>query len=192
MEEIIITQQQLNDAFKLSKKAIRPVPFTARKVSTKIVKLAYPGETIETWIDTGDTITQELTRTVPIDGKYIIIIDDLKNSTTKKQKYFIPYEDFIKRYMFIDETPITLDMSCEFETTTMVKAKGIVTGFEWLKADTGKSGNYQKPFSWGEGFASGANCPGYWIAAVEKPTEWYFMPLTHFERDYKIIYATNK
>ena len=181
-----ISQQELNQAFDLSKKGVRPEPFTARKVSTKVVKLAYPGETIETWIDTGDTITQELTRTVPSVGNYIIIIDDLKNSTTKKQQYFIPYLDFIKRYTLIDGTPITSDMSSEFETTTMVQAKGIITGFSCLKEDT-STGNYQKPASWGKGFAYGADCPGFWMAAVEKPTEWYFMPLTHFDRDYKII-----
>ena len=37
------------------------------------------------------------------------------------------------------------------------------------------------------GIAGGANQEGYWIASVEKPTEWYFMPLTHFERDYIIL-----
>lgn len=181
-----ITQKELNNAYELSKKGIRPEPFTARKVSTKIVKLAVPGETIETWIDTGHTITQELTRIVPTDDKYIIIIDDLKNSTVKKQQYFIPYQDFIKRYTLIDGTTITSDMSSEFETTTMVQAKGIITGFECLYEDS-TCGDYEKPASWGKGFASGADCPGYWMAAIEKPTEWYFMPLTHFQRDYKII-----
>tara|TARA_Y100001954_G_C15813603_1_gene606397 strand:+ start:1410 stop:1985 length:576 start_codon:yes stop_codon:yes gene_type:complete len=181
-----ISQQELNQAYELSKKGVRPAPFTAKKTSTKTVKLAYPGEIIETWIDTGDTITQELSRMVPYVGNYIIIIDDLKNSTTKKQQYFIPYQDFIKRYTLIDGTPITSDMSSEFETTTMVQAKGIITGFSWLKEDT-LTGNYQKPESWGKGFACGADCPGFWMAAVEKPTEWYFMPLTHFDRDYKII-----
>ena len=186
MSFVAISQQELNQAFELSQKGVRPGAFTARKVSTKVVKLAYPGETIETWIDTGDTITQELIRTVPNDGEYIIIIDDLKNSTTKKQQYFIPYQDFIKRYTLIDGTHITSNMSSEFETTTMVQAKGIITGFTCLKEDT-LSGDYQKPESWGEGIASGADCPGFWMASVEKPTEWYFMPLTHFERDYKII-----
>ena len=186
MSSEAISQQELNQAYELSKKGVRPEPFTAKKISTKTVKLAYPGETIETWIDTGDTITQELSRTVPYVGNYIIIIDDLKNSTTKKQQYFIPYLDFIKRYTLIDGTPITSDMSSEFETTTMVQAKGIITGFSWLKEDT-LTGNYQKPDSWGKGFACGADCPGFWMAAVEKPTEWYFMPLTHFDRDYKII-----
>ena len=181
-----ISQQELNQAYELSKKGVRPAPFTAKKTSTKTVKLAYPGEIIETWIDTGDTITQELSRMVPYVGNYIIIIDDLKNSTTKKQQYFIPYQDFIKRYTLIDGTPITSDMSSEFETTTMVQAKGIITGFSWLKEDT-LTGNYQKPESWGKGFAYGADCPGFRMAAVEKPTEWYFMPLTHFDRDYKII-----
>lgn len=186
MSSAVISQEQLNQAYELSKKGVRPSPFTAQKTSTKTVKLAFPGETIETWIDTGDTITQELSRKVPYVGNYIIIIDDLKNSTTKKQQYFIPYEDFIKRYTLIDGTPITSDMSCEFETTTMVKAKGIITGFTCLAEDT-LTGDYQKPASWGKGIASGANCPGFWMAAVEKPTEWYFMPLTHFDRDYKII-----
>jgi len=181
-----ISQQELNQAYELSKKGVRPEPFTAKKISTKTVKLAYPGETIETWIDTGDTITQELSRTVPYVGNYIIIIDDLKNSTTKKQQYFIPYQDFIKRYTLIDGTPITSDMSSEFETTTMVQAKGIITAFSCLKEDT-LTGNYQKPASWGKGFACGADCPGFWMAAVEKPTEWYFMPLTHFDRDYRIM-----
>jgi len=181
-----ITQHQLNYIFELSNKGVRTPPFTARKISTKTVRLASPGEIIETWIDTGDTITQEISRTVPSDGKYIIIIDDLKNSTVKKQQYFIPYQDFIKRYTSVDGSPITSSMSSIFETTTLVQAKGIITGFEWLKEDT-LTGDYQKPHSWGEGTASGANCPGYWMASVEKPTEWYFMPKTHFERDYIII-----
>ena len=91
-------------------------------------------------IDTGHTITQELTRIVPTDDKYIIIIDDLKNSTVKKQQYFIPYQDFIKRYT-IDGTTITSDMS-SFETTT-VQAKGIITGFECLYEDS--HGDYKNP-----------------------------------------------
>lgn len=183
MNSTAISQPELNDAFELSNKGLRPTPFTARKTSIKVVKLASPGETIETWIDTGDTITQEISRTVPSDGKYIIIIDDLKNSTVKTQQYFIPYQDFIKRYTCIDDSPITSNMSSTFETITLVQAKGIITGFEWLKEDT-LTGDYQKPASWGEGTASGAICPGYWMASVEKPTEWYFMPKKHFERDY--------
>lgn len=182
----VISQEELNKAFEFSNMGGRPKPFTARKISKKVIKLGTPGEIIETWIDTNDTVTLELTRTVPCDGKYIIIIDDLKNSTVKKQQYFIPYEDFIKRYTFIDGTPITLDMSSTFENTTLVQAKGIITGFEWLKEDT-ETGDYEKPGSWGEGIASGANCPGYWMASIEKPKEWYFMPKTHFERDYQII-----
>ena len=184
MNSTAISQSELNNAFELSNKGLRSAPFTARKTSTKAVKLASPGETIETWIDTGDTVTLEISRIVPSDGSYIIIIDDLKNSTVKKQQYFIPYPDFIKRYTSIDGSPITPSMSSTFETTTLVQAKGIITGFEWLKEDT-LTGDYQKPASWGEGTASGANCPGYWMASAEKPTEWYFMPKTHFERDYQ-------
>ena len=186
MNSSAISQLELNNAFKLSQKGIRTTPFTARKTSTKLVKLASPGETIETWIDTGDTITQEISRIVPSDGTYIIIIDDLKNSTVKKQQYFIPYQDFIKRYTHIDGSSITSNMSSTFENITLVQAKGIITGFEWLKEDT-LTGDYQKPASWGEGTASGANCSGYWMASLEKPDEWYFMPKTHFERDYQII-----
>jgi len=186
MNSTAISQHELNNAFELSNNGLRPAPFTARKTSTKVVKLAFPGETIETWIDTNDTITQEISRTVPSNGTYIIIIDDLKNSTVQKQQYFIPYEDFIKRYTHIDGSPITSDMSSTFETTTLVQAKGIITAFQWLKEDT-LTGDYQKPASWGEGTVSGANCPGYWMASVEKPNEWYFMPKTHFERDYKNI-----
>jgi len=186
MTSTAITQLELNKAFELSNNGYRAAPIIARKISTKTVKLASPGETIETWIDTGNTITEEISRTVPSDGKYIIIIDDLKNSTVKKQQYFIPYQDFIKRYTCINGSPITSNMSSTFETTTLVQAKGIITGFEWLKEDT-LTGDYQKPASWGEGIASGANCSGYWMASVEKPTEWYFMPKTHFERDYQII-----
>ena len=181
-----ISQSELNYAFQVSKHGDRPPPFTAKKISTKIVQLAYPGETIETWIDSGDTVTQELTRTVPNNGEYIVIIDDLMNSTTKKQKYFIPYEDFTKRYTLIDGSPITSNMSSKFEDVTMVQAKGIITGFAAIIEDT-IDGTYQKPYSWGEGFAGGANQEGYWIASIEKPTEWYFMPLTHFVRDYIIL-----
>ena len=181
-----ITQQELNKAFSLSQQFLRPGPFFARKISTKIVKLATPGDTIETWIDTGDTITQELTREVPSSGKYIIIIDDLKNSSTKKQQYFIPYEDFMKRYSLLDGSPITETMSSEFETTTMVQAKGVIKGFAALLEDS-PTGDYEKPGSWGEGIASGANQEGYWMSAIEKPKEWYFMPLTHFNRDYEIL-----
>ena len=79
---------------------------------------------------------------MPTDDKYIIIIDDLKNSTVKKQQYFIPYQDFIKRYTLIDGTTITSDMSSEFETTTMVQAKGIITGFECLYEDS-TCGDYE-------------------------------------------------
>ena len=113
-------------------------------------------------------------------------MDDLKNSITKQQKYFLPYEDFIKRYSMIDGSLITYEMSSEFEVVTMVQAKGIVTGFRTLKEDT-ITGRYEQPASWGKGIASGANEEGYWLASVEKPEEWYFMPLTHFERDYIII-----
>lgn len=182
-----ITQAELNKAFELSNKTnVRPSPFVAKKKSTKQVQLAKPGEIIETWIDVGDTIEQEVSRVVPNEGKYIIIIDDLKNSTTKQQKYFLPYEDFIKRYSMIDGSLITYEMSSEFEVVTMVQAKGIVTGFRTLKEDT-ITGRYEQPASWGKGIASGANEEGNWLASIEKPEEWYFMPLTHFERDYIII-----
>lgn len=181
-----ITQSELNEAYNLAKKGIRDEPFTARKTSTKIVKLAIPGETIETWIDYGDTIKQELSRIVPNEGNYIIIMDNLKNCNTKQQKYFIPYEDFLKRYTMIDGTLITNSMVSTFECTTMVQARGIITGFKSLYEDT-LTGEYQKPYSWGEGIADGADQEGYWMASVEKPDEWYFMPMTHFEHDYNII-----
>ena len=122
---------------------------------------------------------------MPTDDKYIIIIDDLKNSTVKNNNTSFHIK-ILLRDTLIDGTTITSDMSSEFETTTMVQAKGIITGFECLYEDS-TCGDYEKPASWGKGFASGADCPGYWMAAIEKPTEWYFMPLTHFQRDYKII-----
>ena len=181
-----VTQNELNEAFKLAESYIRPPPFKAKKKSTKIVKLAYPGETIETWIDTGNTVVLELLRTVPTDGHYIIIIDALKNSQTKEHKYFIPYADFCKRYTLIDGTSITEDMTSQFETTTMVQAIGIITGFAAIEEDT-YTGDYEKPASWGKGIAGGADQEGYWMASIEKPTEWYFMPYTHFERDYEIL-----
>ena len=142
--------------------------------------------TIETWIDTGNTVVLELLRTVPTDGHYIIIIDALKNSQTKEHKYFIPYADFCKRYTLIDGTSITEDMTSQFETTTMVQAIGIITGFAAIEEDT-YTGDYEKPASWGKGIAGGADQEGYWMASIEKPTEWYFMPYTHFERDYEIL-----
>jgi hypothetical protein len=181
-----ITQIQLNEAYHLSQKGIRNKPFTARKISTKIVQLAIAGETIETWIDYGNSIKQELSRVVPKEGHYIIIMDDLKNSEIKKQKYFIPFNDFKKRYTMIDGTNINDSMVHTFETITMVQAKGIITGFKALKEDT-MTGEYQKPYSWGEGVADGADQDGYWMASIEKPEEWYFMPKTHFNQDYIII-----
>ena len=35
------------------------------------------------------------------------------------------------------------------------------------------------------GCASGAKQEGYWMCSNEKPTEWYFVPLEYFNRDYK-------
>lgn len=181
-----ITQSELNKAFELSNKTnVRPSPFVAKKKSTKQVQMGNPGELIETWIDVGDTIQEEVSRVVPYEGKHIIIMDNLKNSTTKQQKYFIPYEDFIERYSMIDGSIITNDMSSEFEVVTMVQAKGIVTCFRTLREDT-ITGLYEQPPSWGKGIASGANEEGYWMASPQKPEEWYFMPITHFERDYII------
>ena len=157
-----ITQAELNKAFELSNKTnVRPSPFVAKKKSTKQVQLGNPGELIETWIDVGDTIEEEVSRVVP-------------------------YEDFIERYSMIDGSIITNDMSSEFEVVTMVQAKGIVTCFRTLREDT-ITGRYEQPASWGEGIASGANEEGYWMASPQKPEEWYFMPITHFERDYIII-----
>ena len=181
-----ITQIQLNESYELSQKGIREEPFTARKISTKTVQLAIPGETIETWIDYGNTIKQELSRTVPKEGHYIIIMDDLKNSNIKKQKYFIPFNDFKKRYTMIDGNPITDSIISTFQNITTVQAKGIITGFKALKEDT-LTGKYEKPHSWGEGFADGADQEGYWMASIEKPEEWYFMPKSHFIQDYTII-----
>lgn len=182
-----ITQVELNQAYELSKKNnVRPGSFRAKKKSTKLVQLGNPGEIIETWIDVGDTIKEEVSRVVPDKGLYIIIIDDLKNSNIKQHKYFIPYEDFIERYCMIDGSEITNNMSSEFEIVTMVQAKGIVTCFRTLREDTITS-LYEQPASWGIGTASGANEEGYWMASTQKPKEWYFMPLTHFERDYIIV-----
>lgn len=181
-----ISQVELNKAYKLSEKNVRPGCFTGKKKSTKIVKLAQPGEIIETWIDSGDTIEQEVSRVVPEEGLYIIIIDYLRNSTTKQQKYFISYDVFMERYCMIDGSPITSNMSNHFETLTMVQAQGLIRGFRALYEDT-ITGKYEQPASWGKGIASGASEEGYWISSIQNPEEWYFMPLTHFERDYEII-----
>ena len=186
MMSSFITQSQLKEAYLNAITGKRPYPVHAKKISTKTVKLAYPGDIIETYIDSGNTIKLEVTRTVPNDGKYIIIIDDLSNSTTEKHQYFIPYDDFIKRYTLIDGTSITSDMSSSFETTTMVQSKGYITAFTALNTDT-PTGKYENPPSWGKGIADGANNPGYWVASIEKPDERYFIPILHFERDYVLL-----
>lgn len=180
-----ITQAQLVDNYNQSIKGLRISPITAKKTSTKHVKLGIPGECIDTWIDCGFTIKKETSRFIPDEGSYIIISDTLNNCPFKLHKYFIPFEDFSKRYVMMDGTRINNFIVNTFERTTVVKAIGEVIAYTALLDDT-PSGLYENPPSWGKGVATGADQEGYWMASTERLQEWYFMPLTHFNRDYMI------
>lgn len=177
-----VSQQLLGDAFKAAYHGLRQAPFDIRKTSTKNVYLATPGELIDTFIDHGDTIMKEVSRVVP-QGSYIVICDKLKNSTEHYQKYFLPFDDFSERYTLMNGNPITSISKQLFKDIIQVRAKGTGIAFKALEGDA-PNGKYQQPPSWGPGIASGADEDGYWVASTQKPDEWYFIPTSHFNRDY--------
>ena len=181
-----VTQQLIADAFKVAQHGLREAPINIRKTSTKYVYLATPGECIDTYIDHGDTIMKEVSRVVPI-GSHIVICDNLKNSTEHFQKYFIPFDDFSERYTLMNGEPITSTCKQLFKDMTQVRAKGTAIAFKALPGDA-PDGKYEQPPSWGPGIASGADDDGYWMASTQKPDEWYFMPTSHFIRDYVKIH----
>lgn len=181
--EYIVSQDLLADAYNVAKHNLRPSPFKIKKTSKKKVYLARPGEMVETWIDYEDTITLEVKRQVPTTGTYIVICDSLKNSDSKYQKYFMPFDDFAERYTMLNGASIHTQLKQLFKDFVIVQSKGTGIAFEALENDT-PSGLYEQPASWGKGVASGANQPGYWVASTEKSTEWYFIPTTHFNKDY--------
>lgn len=156
------------------------------KKATKNIRMAVPGESITTYIDTGSVITEEVTRIVPTDGIYIVISDKLLNSNTVTHDYFISIEDFLPRYITLDNMPINSNnITYDYQT---VKANGNAMVFEHLEEYT-PTGLYEKPPSWGGDNkpASGAIGEGYWMASVQRPTEWYFVSNLQFYNDYVIV-----
>lgn len=182
------TQKTIKGFYNDAKNGLRDSPIQVRKTSTKLVYIPALGEQIDTYID-GDngSIIKEVSRTVPTDkpfGTYIVISTPLKNSTTKYQQYFIPWNDFVQRYTFINGDSITDAHKSVFSNDIhTVRAKGTAIAFKSLPSDT-PDGQYQQPPSWGHGFASGANQEGYWMASTQQPDEYYFMPIQHFNNDY--------
>ena len=176
----IISQKDLNSLFQDAINGKREEPFKATKKSTKNVRKPSKGEIIQTWIDYQDTVILECERIVP-DGVFIVISDQLKNSQEKKHEYFINFYDFQQRYTMLDGS--TISDHDTLITETKVRAKGVVTAFKAYQYDT-YNGTYQNPESWGKGTSSGASEDGYWLSSEQRPTEFYFMPSTHFQRDY--------
>ena len=91
-----ITQKTINGFYNDALNGIRNSPIQVRKTSTKLVYIPILGEHIDTYID-GDngSIIKEVSRSVPTDEPYrtyIVICTSLKNSTTKYQQYFIPFD----------------------------------------------------------------------------------------------------
>ena len=183
-----ITQKTIESFYNDALNGIRDSPIPVRKTSTKLVYIPLPGEQIDTYID-GDngSLIKEVSRTVPTDepfGSYIVISTPLKNSTTKYQQYFIPFSDFIQRYTFMNGDSITDSHKSVFSNDIItVRAKGTAIAFKSLVTDS-STGEYEQPPSWGQGFASGANQEGYWMASTQQPDEYYFMPIQHFNNDY--------
>ena len=156
------------------------------KKTTKNVRLAVSGETIITYIDVNDTITEEVSRIVPNEGTFVVISDKLKNSSIYNHEYFIPIEDFLSRYVELNGNQILpLNITTDYK---VVKAIGNASVFKNLPEFT-PNGLYENPNSWGGDStpASGANTEGYWMASVQKPKEWYFVPIEHFNRDYQLL-----
>ena len=180
------SQYNLNEAYNVACAGLRDKPVNTEKTATKNVYVARNGYTIDTYIDCGDTIKKEVSRRVPDEGIFIVISETLKNSTEYKQKYFIPYDDFIKRYEEMDGSEIEICLWDKMYQERQVKSKGKGKAFKANIDDT-INGQYENPESWGDGIADGAKQEGYWMCSNEKPTEWYFVPLEYFNRDYKIL-----
>ena len=97
---------------------MREAPFKATKKATKNVRLAEKGETIQTWIDSGETVLLECEREVG-EGTFIVISDALKNSDEKKHEYFINFEDFVLRYTMLDGSVISDPETFKTETKAL-------------------------------------------------------------------------
>ena len=98
----VLTQKTLKCFYNDALNGLRDSPIQVRKTSTKLVYIPLPGEQIKSFIDGDINSIKKVSRTVPKDepfGSYIVISTPLKNSSTQYQQYFIPFSDFVQRYL---------------------------------------------------------------------------------------------